>query len=189
VATTTSFDPGYTVESYFDLVRCGVLAEDDHVELLEGMIVASPPQGPLHASVVGDVFAALARAVGDRALVRCQSPLLAGGRSVPEPDVAVVPGRSAAYRRHHPDSALLVVEVADSSLPQDRLTKSRIYAAAGVPEYWIVNLRDSHVEVLTAPDPERRVYAQSRRFERGDRVDLAMLPGVTVAVADLVPSP
>ncbi len=182
----TSPAEGFSASTYFDMVRSGALGEDDRVELLEGVIVASPPQGPLHAAVLTDVLAALIRAVADRAVVRAQMPFLAGRRSVPEPDVAVVPGRSADYQFRHPDAALLVVEIADSSLPQDRLTKSRIYAAAGVPEYWIVNLRDRRLETLTGPVPADRVYSGIRRFERGDDVTLSALPDVTVRISDLI---
>lgn len=177
---------GFSASAYFDLVRSGTLGEDDRVELLEGVIVASPPQGPLHAAVLTDVLVTLMRAVGDRAVVRAQMPFVAGERSVPEPDVAVVPGRSADYRERHPDAALLVVEISDSSLPQDRLTKSRIYAAAGVPEYWIVNLRDRCLEVLTAPAPADRLYADTRRLERGETVALSALLEVSVRVSDLI---
>src|SRR5688572_11859634 len=129
-------DPGFTISAYFQLVEKGYLEADDHVELLEGLVVASPPAGPLHSAITTHVERALRFAIGDRALIRVQMPLIAGTWSVPEPDVAVVPGLSEDYEQSHPTRALLVVEVSESSLPQDRLTKSRVYAHAGVPEYW-----------------------------------------------------
>ncbi|MFN2378281.1 MAG: Uma2 family endonuclease [Candidatus Binatia bacterium] len=180
-------DPGFSVPGYFNLVERGLLDHDDHVELLEGLVVASPPQNPLHASVTMGVEAALRKAVGERASIRIQMPFLAGPRSVPEPDVAVVAGSPRDYRDRHPDRALLVVEIADSSLPQDRLTKSRIYARAGVPEYWIVNLRERRLEMHASPDPQQRLYAEVRTVGPGERVELAAFPGTSVAVADLVP--
>src|SRR5262245_11638743 len=122
----------YSVEQYFDLVTQGVLQPDDRVELLEGIIVAEPPMDPPHASGITRVDKALRRTCGDRSVIRAQQPFIVGGYSVPEPDVAVVPGTEADYDRQHPTHALLVVEVSASSLPQDRLTKSRIYAAAQV---------------------------------------------------------
>src|SRR2546426_8305521 len=138
----------YTKERYFRLVVEGVLQPDDRVELLEGVVVAMAPQNPRHA-VAGDLVAdALRRAVGERGAVRVQRSFVAGRYSVPEPAVAVVPGRLRDYGRSRPTAALLVVEVADSSLAQDRITKAAIYAAAGIPEYWIVNLRNDHVEVF-----------------------------------------
>jgi len=178
---------GYDIESYFSLVERGLVDPEDHIELLEGVIVASPPQSPLHSSVILCVDAALRAAIGPRALIRTQMPLVVRPRSAPEPDLAVVRGTPVDYRNEHPASALLVVEVAESSLPQDRLSKSRIYAQAGVIEYWIVNLRDRHLEVHTLPDPERRVYSAIRIFVCGETVELQALPGAVVAVSDLFP--
>ena len=134
------------------------------------------------------VSEALHRAVRDRALVRSQLPLVVGKRSVPEPDLAVVAGTVADYDRAHPTSALLVVEVADSSLKQDRLTKRAIYAAAGIAEYWIVNLPDDCVEIRREPDPGRRRYASTTVARRGDTIELSTLSGVRVLVSDLLPS-
>jgi len=180
-------DRGYTVPAYFDLAVAGAFSDDDHVELLDGLVVASPQQGPLHAAVVSAADSALRAAVAGRATIRVQMPLIAGKRSVPEPDVAVVAGQPMDYARQHPTTALLVVEVADSSLPQDRLTKSRIYAGAGVPEYWIVNLRDRHLEIFTRPDVAQRLYTQTESRKPGDVVRLASLPGTEVAVTSLLP--
>src|SRR5206468_4016924 len=84
-----------------------------------------------------------------------------------EPDAAVIPGAIEDYDREHPRAALLVAEVSDSSLKQDRLTKGAIYAAAGIPEYWIVNLRDDCVEVRRQPEPEKRRYASIAIAGRG----------------------
>ena len=177
----------YTVQQYFDLVTQGILQPDDRVELLEGIIVAEPPMDPPHASGITRVDRALRRAFGERVIIRVQQPFIVGGYSVPEPDVAVVPGTEADYDTQHPTEALLVVEVAASSLPQDRLTKSRIYAAAEVPEYWIVNLRDRCVEVFRDPDAASRFYRDRRVVPRGGELDLATMPGVSVRVDDLLP--
>jgi Uma2 family endonuclease len=178
---------GYSVEAYFGLVHAGVLNEDDRVELLDGVIVAEPPMDPPHASGITSLTKALLRVVGDRAVVRMQAPFIANPFSVPEPDAAVVPGAANDYLDRHPSEALLVVEVSDSSLQQDRLSKSRIYAGAGVPEYWIVNLRDGRVEVFREPDAGRRVYGARASAHRGERVELVALPGAVVAVDDLLP--
>jgi Uma2 family endonuclease len=185
--TTPVATPLHTAETYLGLVEAGVLTENDRVELLEGVVVTMSPQNPPHAAGVSRVNDVLGRAVGDRAAIRVQLSLVVGALSVPEPDVAVVPGRTADYERAHPTTALLVVEVADSSLAQDRLTKSAIYAAAGIPEYWIVNLRDDRVEVMRAPDPAARAYASVRLVGRGERLELVALPGVAVAADDLLP--
>jgi Uma2 family endonuclease len=177
---------GYTVDAYFGLVHAGILDEDDRVELLDGVIVAEPPMDPPHASGISLATDAVRRAVGDRALVRIQAPFIANPFSVPEPDVAVVPGGIGEYVDRHPTAAILVVEVAASSLQQDRLSKSRIYAGAGVPDYWIVNLRDGCVEVFRQPDVDRRVYAIRFVAHSADRLELVGLPGAGVDVADLL---
>jgi Uma2 family endonuclease len=177
-----------TTEQYFGLVETGVLSEEDRVELLEGVIVAMTPTNPPHDSAVTRVSVALYDAVGRRAVVRTQCTFLVGRWSAPEPDVAVVAGSLADYDDVHPRTALLVVEVADSSLPQDRISKARIYAAAGVPEYWIANLRDGVVEVLREPDAAAARYRDSHIARPGDRLELAALPGAAIAVSDLLPA-
>ncbi|MEO8604522.1 MAG: Uma2 family endonuclease [bacterium] len=178
---------GYTVDAYFCLVTDGVLDARDRVELLDGVIVAEPPMDPPHASGIAATTEAIQRAVGARASVRIQAPLIADPFSAPEPDVAVVQGHWRDYLEHHPTSALLVVEVSDSSLQQDRLSKSRIYAGARIPEYWIVNLRGDCVEVFRAPDAAQRIYTTRAVVRRGERLTLVALPGAAVAVDDLLP--
>jgi Uma2 family endonuclease len=180
--------PGrYTRERYLALVGDGVLDPDARVELLEGVIVGMPPESPAHAAATDRVAEVLRRVVGSGVAIRIQHPLDAGAHSVPEPDVAVVPGRAEDYATAHPAAALLVVEVADASLVQDRLTKTAIYAAAGIPEYWIVNLRDDHVEVHRTPDRRRRVYADRRLARRGERLAPVALPGANLLVDDVLP--
>jgi Uma2 family endonuclease len=186
--TDTAAPELWTADQYLALVDQGVLGPDDRVELLEGVIVSMAPQNVPHAAGVSRALRALHRAVGDRAVVRPQLPLVLGRRSVPEPDAAVVAGCVADYDRAHPTTALLVVEVSDSSLKQDRLTKRAIYAAAGIPEYWIVNLPDDCVEIRRGPEPAARRYATTRIARRGDMIEAGPLPGVRVTVDDLLPS-
>jgi Uma2 family endonuclease len=172
---------------YAALFECGVLREDERVELLGGVIVAMPPPNPPHDSGTTRLNRALMRAVGERAVVRPQCSLLVGHWSVPQPDFAVVPGVPEDYDAAHPRTALLVVEVSDTSLQQDRLSKSRIYAAGAIPEYWILNLRDRVLEVMRDPDPARGVYRDVRTLGAGDATDIAALPRTRIAVAELIP--
>jgi Uma2 family endonuclease len=177
----------YTSDEYLALVDDGVLGPDDRVELLEGVIVAMAPEGTRHEVAVDLTAEALRAAVGGRAAVRTGHSLHVGRRSVPEPDVAVVPGRLRDYTTVRPTTALLVVEVSDTSLVSDRLSKARIYAAAGIPEYWIVNLRNETVEVFRGPEREVACYVETRVVELGGEIDLVAFPGTHVAVADLLP--
>ena len=179
----------WTVEDYLDLAARGVLGPEDRVELLEGVIVAMSPHNPRHAAGCSRADQVIRAAIGTQAVVRAQLSLVLGLHSVPEPDLAVVPGRLSDYDQAHPTSALLVVEVADSSLLQDRLTKAATYAAAGIPEYWIVNLIDDCVEVHRVPERDSRRYASITTVRRGDVIELESFPGARIAVADLLPSP
>ena len=178
-----------TVERYFALVDEGLLEPDDRVELLEGVVVAMSPRNPQHDTVVSLVLRALLEAIGGRAAVRCQCSIILGRYSAPEPDVAVVAGHERDYMTAHPRSAILVVEVADTSLAQDRLTKGALYAAAGIPEYWIVNLRTDCVEVLRDPEPEAGRFRERTLLGHGERLTLVALPDVQVAADDFLPGP
>ena len=176
-----------TRERYLQLVDDGTIGADDRVELLDGVIVAMSPQNPAHAGVVGKLAIRLGDVARPAAFVRVQSPLDLGRMSMPEPDLAVVSGCPDDYMGVHPTTALLVVEVADSSVIQDRLTKAALYAAADVPEYWLVNLRDRCLEVHRRPVPRERRYADVRVARAGERVAPVAFPGVEIEIAAILP--
>jgi Uma2 family endonuclease len=161
----------YTSDEYLALAEHGVLEPDDRVELLDGVVVSMSPINPPHAVATDKVAVALRAAFGKGFAVRVQHPLRAGRRSVPQPDVAVVAGDYDDYVGAHPTSAVLVVEVADSTLAQDRLTKAAIYAGAGVPQYLIVDLRDGwgRGPVGSRPDPAHVREAADRAAGRHRR--------------------
>ena len=121
----------YTSERYLALIDAGALGPDDKVELLEGEIVAMAPEGPRHEVAIDKTADALRVAVAGRAAVRAQHSVHAGARSVPEPDFAVVPGRHDDYARARPRTALLVVEVSDSSLAVDDHAPAAFIAQKG----------------------------------------------------------
>lgn len=180
-------DTRMTVEQYFALVDQGVLEPEDRVELLEGVVVAMAPANPPHCGNTDRVAQALRRAVGHRAQVREEKPIIVGPYSVLEPNVAVVPVDPLNYTEAHPRTALLLIEVSDSSLPQDRLSKSRIYAAAGIPEYWILNLRHARLEVHRHPDAGQRTYTETTIAPPDACLELVALPGASVLIEDLLP--
>ena len=136
----------FTVHRYLELGDCGLIAPDDRVELLDGIVVAMPPTSPLHDNAVRRILYVLLQRLGFETIVRGQSTFVCGEDSAPQPDIAVCPGNDRTHDLRHPTQAHLLVEVASTSLAQDRLTKSAIYARAGVPCYWIVNLRESCIE-------------------------------------------
>src|SRR5438270_1483781 len=143
----------FTVEEYHQMIQAGVLGEDDDVELLEGWIVPKMPRNPPHDTMISIVMDdVLTRRLPGGYHCRGQSAITTA-ESEPEPDIAVVRGPKRDYLTRHPGPVdmVLVVEVSDSSLPRDRTIKVRIYAAAAVPVYWIINLVDQQVEVYTDP--------------------------------------
>jgi Uma2 family endonuclease len=156
---------------------------DERLELLGGVLVKMSPQQPSHASAVQKLNAQLQKQLGDRFILRAQLPLALSDDSEPEPDIAVV--ALGNYDREHPSTALLVIEVSDSSLRKDR-RKAAIYAAAGVAEYWIVNLSERTVEVCTIASGDR--YAEARTFHEGDVVRPLALPEVEIAVSEILPT-
>lgn len=169
-------------EEYELLVEHGHF-DDEHVELLEGVIVEMSPQGAVHANVVERLTRLLVLALSGRALVRTRSSFATGDASETEPDIAVVrPARKLTDP--HPSEAFLVVEVAQSSLAKDRGPKSRLYAHARIGEYWIVDLQSMEIEVRTQPgetDYEKRVTARM-----ADVLHPTAFPDVAIRVAEVL---
>lgn len=163
---------------YDRLVAEGFYA-NERVELIHGIAVRMSPIGPPHADVVDRLTELLITTLGPRARVRTQSSVVAGDESEPEPDLAVVP--RASYAGAHPETAFFVIEVADSSLAYDRKTKAPLYAASGIPEYWIVDVAGKAIEVYTAPVDGR--YSQVQRVTTS--VSPAAFPDLVVTVASL----
>ena len=174
-----------TVDEYHRMIAAGILGEDERVQLISGTLVAMTPQGGPHARVIQRLNRLLVRAVGDDLVVRPQLPLTLVDDSEPEPDLAVVQAGDAESRERHPRTALLVVEVAGESLPLDRQAKAVLYARAGIPEYWIVNLAESTVEVRREPDTASGSYRTKTVARGGDTLVAARVPGLSIGVADL----
>jgi Uma2 family endonuclease len=139
----------WTIEQYHNLVNAGMLI-DRRVELLVGDIVEMAPEGMPHAVYCGDAVDYLKQLMGDRAKVREAHPITLPNDSEPEPDIAVVMVSPNRYLDHHPYPADIywLIEYADSTLTKDLNTKQQIYAAAGIREYWIVNLQASELIVF-----------------------------------------
>jgi Uma2 family endonuclease len=176
---------------YERLVDLGVFV-GERLELLDGVLVVREPQGSPHAAIVMQVGHVLAAAFGAGWHPRLQAPLALGDHSEPEPDVAVVAGAARDYVAAHPSTAALVVEVADSSLRLDRRFKAAIYARAGLPEYWIVNLVDRVLEVHREPQPPTDA-ADDWSYRSVDilrpplHVTPLAAPSARILIADLLP--
>jgi Uma2 family endonuclease len=175
---------------YERLVDLGVFAGDP-VELIGGHLIVAEPQNSPHATALGAADDALRAVLPPGFIVRAQMPISLDDESVPEPDLAVVPGRRADYGQGHPTRAVLVVEVADSSLHFDRREKGSLYARARIAEYWIVNLIDRVVEVYRDPEPDPAAahgwgYRSASRLAPPAVVTPVALPSAQVGVGDLL---
>jgi len=176
---------------YYLMAEMGMFTRK-HVELIEGQVIEMSPQGTQHitsVTLVGDLFR---RVFVSGFFVRIQGPLNLGEHSEPEPDVAVVSGSIRDYNQAHPTTAVLVVEISDTSLNYDRTHKARLYAKAGIAEYWIVNLISRQLEVYRdIISDEAQLFGFGYRsimfFTETDFVTPLVMPNVSIAVADLLP--
>jgi len=161
------------------------LFEGKRVELLEGRIFEMPRMKTPHATALSLVEQKLQSLLPSDCYLRGQMPLSLGALDEPFPDLAVVPGGPRDYLSKHPSFALLLVEVADTSLSYDRSRKALAYASAGIPEYWIVNLPDRVVELLRSPTGTG--YASKQSIPESGVLTPLFAPGTLVAVKDLLP--
>jgi Uma2 family endonuclease len=181
-----------SVDQYHSMIDHGILSEDDPVELLGGWLTQKLTQKPAHPIVVDLFREAFVGPVCGPWHVRTQAPVtLPEGE--PEPDLALVRGDRRDYLQVHPGphDVLLVVEVADTSLARDRGLKKRLYAQAGIPVYWIVNLIARQIELYTDPVSTGRIaeYRESHDFGPADTIPV-VVDGVEVGhlnVGDLLP--
>src|SRR5262249_39917271 len=166
----------FTVEEYHRMLDLGVLLDGDRCELLEGWIVRKMGKKPAHVWSLEAVAKALGARLPSGWHVRRQDPRTTE-ESEPEPDIAGVRGTEEEYRTRHPlaSETALAIEISDTTLNADRTVKQRIYARAGIPVYWIVNLVDSQIEVSTDPTGPRGKpprYRQQQNYRIGDTVPL-----------------
>lgn len=176
----------FTVDDYYRMAESGILHEDDRVELIDGEIIDMAPIGPGHAGTMDQLDDSLRLLTSGRSRIRVQQPILLGERTEPGPDLVLVRPREDYYRGGHPgpQDLYLVIEVAESSLTYDRQTKAPLYARAGIPELWIVNLIDHVIEVHREPSADG--YRAVTVARRGDSVQSLAFPDVSIAVSDLL---
>jgi Uma2 family endonuclease len=145
----------FKVEEYHQMIRSGILSEDDRVELVKGEIIEMSPVGSRHAACVRRLNWLFSRNLGDQAIILVQDPIRLNEYSEPQPDLALVQPRPDFYEQAHPEpeDILLLVEVAETSLWHDREVKLLLYAQAGIPEVWLVDLAGKVIEVYQRPSP------------------------------------
>ncbi len=182
------------LNEYHRLVEIGFFEEEDErVELIEGVLHRMSPKGPSHAGVLSRILRLFITELGERAEVRAQDPVTdPHSASEPEPDLVLAAPREDNYVSRHPQprEVLLIVEIADTSLEADRSIKKQVYAAAGIEDYWIVNLVDNQIEVYREPmvfEDGTATYRQRMLYRAGDTVVPLQFPDCQIDVTALLP--
>lgn len=176
----------FTVEQYHRMIETGILTEGDRVELLEGWIVPKMPHNPPHDGTIWLLQTHLLKRLPSEWILRVQSAITTAD-SEPEPDLVVARGPGLRYFTTHPEpkDIALVVEVADTTLAEDRERKGRLYARARIPVYWVVNLPEHQIEVYTQPRAGRSPAYRERQDYRAPRPLPLVLGGSKVAQFDM----
>lgn len=179
-------------QEYEKMAEAGVFSPGERVELIDGEILTMTPQKSPHATAILLTVEALRTAFGPVCTVRPQLPLALDPLSEPEPDIAVVSGSPRDCSNDHPSSALLIVEVADTTLEYDRQRKGSLYARAGIADYWILNLTDRRLEVYRDPAPANLAvygwaYRTVQHYTANQFISPLASPQARINVADLLP--
>lgn len=183
----------FTLDEYQQLIDLGLFHEDERIELLDGLLVEMSPINPRHAVCVDKLSRVVNHLLYNKAWIRVQAPITIEGRaSQPQPDVAIAVLQPEVYEERHvkAEEVFLLVEVADSSLHSDQTDKLELYASAGVPEYWIVNLVDNRLEVYQEPyllETGEGGYKVKRIYLRNDTVSTQAFPECQVALNEILP--
>jgi Uma2 family endonuclease len=175
----------WTHREYEKMAEIGLFADDARLELIEGEILEMAAHTSHHAAAIALVQQRLSPLNRPGYHLRVQLPLALSDDSVPEPDLAVVVGNPEDYWDGHPTSALLIVEVAYSSLFYDQVRKRQLYARCDISEYWIVNLSDRQLEVYREPD--QGDYHAGAIHTAGATASALSLPNIVINVAELFP--
>ncbi|MEQ1531062.1 MAG: Uma2 family endonuclease [Methylococcales bacterium] len=168
------------------LGEANIFPPNARIELIDGEILDMAPIGPNHAGHLNRITNLLSVLITGKAIVSVQNPLQLGDLSEPEPDFVLLKPKSDFYSSRHPvaGDVLLLIEIADSSLAFDQNQKLRLYALHGIPEYWLLNLNDSTLEVYRQANGE--VYAEKTTLRSGNSVTLSQLPELSIQVSDIL---
>jgi Uma2 family endonuclease len=170
----------FSVGDYYTMAAAGLFKEDDRVELIEGEVIEMNPIGSRHAACVGRLTKSCERLAGDFTIVWVQNPVRVDDYSEPVPDVTLLKPRDDFYAQANPgpEEVLLLIEVSDSTLEYDRQIKVPLYARAGVPEVWLVNLPEEVIEIYSRPSGGE--YADARVVGRGESLTSVSVPSLTL---------
>ncbi len=177
-------------DTYHRMIDAGILAEDDRVELINGEIISMSPIGKLQSAIVDRISKVLNRKINMEAIVRTQSSIVIPNHSEPEPDITLLKYRDDFYASRHaqPQDVLLTIEVAHTTWDTDYEVKRPLYATAGIPELWLVNVDKHEIEVHQNPAPG--TYKNIRILQSDDEISLPVPElDTTVSVDDLLGPP
>ncbi len=176
----------FTVDDLVRMAELGILDPDDRVELIDGVIVEMAPIGRPHGNRVSDVARAFWENGPRNVRVYIGSTIRLNDQTGPQPDIALLTPQASRDEENipRPEDILLIVEVSDSTLRTDRIDKARRYAESGIPELWILIVETEEIEVSRQPTPDG--YADVRRYRRGETLTVEALPGVRLAVDELL---
>ena len=168
------------------LGEANIFPPESRLELINGEILEMAPIGFNHAGHLKHINKLFTKLVPDNIIISVQDPLQLGDLSEPEPDFMLLKPNDDFYSSRHPNAndVLLLIEVADTSLIFDQNQKLRLYALHGIPEYWLLNLNDSCLEVYRKPNGE--VYAEKTTLRAGDTITLSQLDQITINIADIL---
>ena len=191
MATLTAPPPAITkrrfsVKEYYLMADAGILSPRDRVELIDGEIVQMAAMGSYHAGCVNTLNRAFMETLGRRVVVSVQNPVRLSERSEPQPDIELLRPRADLYTESHPrpGDVMLIVEVSHSTVEYDMDVKTPLYAEAGIPELWLVNLDEDFIDGLS--DPDGAGYRTLRRYVRGERIAPALLPDGALEVSEIL---
>lgn len=173
----------FTIKEFERMGEAGIFSEDARLELIEGEIVEISPIGSRHAACVKRLSMYLSRTLGDKFIIGTQDPIQLDDFTAPQTDIALLQRREDFYESAHPkpQDVLLVIEVADTTLDYDRLIKLPLYARAGIPEVWIVNLPAEKVEIYAGLEAEE--YKISSEAGRGDAAHSQTISSLSIPAA------
>ena len=177
----------WTVQDYHRMGELGLFDTDEHTELLAGQITLTAPKGTPHVTALHLLVHTLRVRLEERALVRTQDPIQLDDFSEPEPDLAVVQGTILDYAEQHPrpDQVYLVVEVADSTLRQDCEVKAKLYAQAGIADYWVLDLKHRQIHLFRAPTATG--YTQHLILTEPNQISPLAFSDVSLSLSDILP--
>lgn len=176
----------FTRSEYYLMAKSGVFGPEERVELIEGDILTKAPIGPSHNYGVY-ILSNIIRTTFDAGYMVCiQSSLSLTDNNEPQPDIMVVLDKGLEYSKRNPNAseAVLVIEIAESTLEYDRKIKAGLYAKAGIPEYWIVNLVNRNLEVYR--NPNGASYESVQVYEIGQSIQPLRSPGISIPIADFI---